>query len=310
MDCNSLPILDCHHHLFDTRRLRYPVFTQRSAGFEALVGDYSALPRVYLPEDYGRDTSGWNVVQTMWAEFISDDPVSEASWAEDLARTTGHPDGIIALVDFLSPDLDRTLDTYATMQHVRCVRQHLGWHPTNPLFRYAARPDILSDAAWKRGLATLRRRNLICELEIFASQLPDLATLTAACPDVQFVLPLMGWPVNLTSEGRAQWKRDLAIVAACPNVAVKIFGMESIFGINWTISQIRPWILETIEIFGPGRSMFASLLPICKLAGSFQQLYGAYFEVIKDFSISEKRQLLHDTAASTYRLKERQSETE
>jgi predicted TIM-barrel fold metal-dependent hydrolase len=302
MDCNGLPILDCHQHLFDTRRLRYPVFAQRSAGFEALVGDYSALPTVYLSEDYERDTSGWNVVQTMWAEFISDDPVNEARWAEDLARTTGHPDGMIALIDFLSPDLNRTLDTYATMQHVRCVRQHLGWHPTNPLLRYAARPDILSDATWKRGLATLRRRNLICELEIFASQLPDLASVAAAYPDIQFVLPLMGWPVDLTSEGQARWKRALAIVGACPNVAVKIFGMECIFGISWTVSQIRPWILETIEIFSPGRSMFASHLPICKLACSFQQLYAAYFEVIRDFSISEKRQLLHDTAAVIYGL--------
>jgi predicted TIM-barrel fold metal-dependent hydrolase len=302
MHDRSLPILDCHQHLFDNRRLRYPLFAQRGAGFEELVGDYSALPRVYLPEDYERDTSEWNVVQTIWAEFISDDAVSEARWAEDLATRTGHPGGMIAQIDFLSPDLERTLDSYAAMQHVRCVRQHLGWHPTNPLLRFAAGPDILSDAAWKRGLATLRSRNLVCEVEIFASQLPDLASVAAAYPDVQFILPLMGWPVDLTSEGQAQWKRALAMVAACPNVAVKIFGMECIFGINWRFSQIRPWILQAIEIFGPSRSMFASLLPLCKLACSFQQLYTAYLEVIKDFAISEKRQLLHDTAAAAYRL--------
>ncbi len=302
MDCMTFPIIDCHQHFFDARRFRYPVFDQRSAGFEALVGDYSALPRVYLPEDYERDTSGWNVVQTMWAEFISDDPLSEVRWADDLARTNGRPSGIIARVDFLSPDLDRTLDTYAAMQHVRCVRQHLGWHPTNPLLRSAARADILSDDAWRRALATLRRRNLACELEIFASQLPDFAAVAAAYPDVQFVLPLMGWPVDLTSEGYARWKRDLATVGACPNVAVKIFGVECLFGIDWTVTQIRPWILETIEVFGPDRSMFASHLPISKLARSFQELYSAYCETIKDFPISEKRQLLHDTAAVVYRL--------
>ena len=42
----ALPILDCHQHFIDARRLTYPVFAQRSAGFEALVGDYAALPRV------------------------------------------------------------------------------------------------------------------------------------------------------------------------------------------------------------------------------------------------------------------------
>ena len=60
-------ILDCHQHFFDATRFRYPVFETRSAGFEALVGDYSSLPRVYLPEDYARDTEGLNVVETVWA---------------------------------------------------------------------------------------------------------------------------------------------------------------------------------------------------------------------------------------------------
>lgn len=302
MDNNNLPILDCHQHFFDARCLRYPVFAQRSTGFEALVGDYSALPRVYLPVDYERDAGALNVVKTVWAEFISDDPVNEVRWAEELTQATGRPNGMIALIDFLSADLDRTLDVYTTMQHVRCVRQHLGWHPTNPQLRYAARPDLLSDAAWRRGLASLRRRHLICEIEIFASQLPDLASVAAACPDIQFVLPLMGWPTDLTSDGQTAWRRALAAVGACPNVAVKIFGMECIFGIRWTVSQVRPWILDTIEIFGPNRCMFASHMPICKLACSYQKLYGAYLEVIKDLSASEKRQILHDSAAAIYKL--------
>jgi predicted TIM-barrel fold metal-dependent hydrolase len=48
--------------------------------------------------------------------------------------------------------------------------------------------------------------------------------------------------------------------------------------------------------------MFASHLPICNLACSFHDLYTAYCEVIGDFSLSEKRQLLHDTAAAVYGL--------
>ena len=43
-------------------------------------------------------------------------------------------------------------------------------------------------------------------------------------------------------------------------------------------------------------------MPICKLACSFQHLYGAYLEVIADFSSSEKRQVLHDTAAGIYKM--------
>lgn len=295
-------ILDCHQHFFDARRFRYPVFETRSAGFEALVGDYSTLPRVYLPEDYARDTEGLNVVQTVWAEFMSEDPGGEVRWANELAEANGRPNGMIASVDFLDPELDRVLEEYGALGHVRCVRQHLGWHPTNPALRFAARPDLLSDDAWRRRLAALRGRGLVCELEVFSPQIRDLVPVAAAYPDLQFVLPMMGWPLDLTEDGRKSWRDALAALSTCPNVAVKIFGMESIFGIRWTVPQVRPWILETIEIFGPGRCMFASLMPLCTLACSIQQLYEAYFKIMADFSNSEKGQLLHDTAARVYRI--------
>jgi predicted TIM-barrel fold metal-dependent hydrolase len=295
-------ILDCHQHFFDARRFRYPVFETRSAGFEALVGDYSALPKVYLPQDYARDTQGLNIVQTVWVEFISDDPVGEVRHANELANATGHPSGMIARVDFLDAGLNRLLDEYASIGHVRCVRQHLGWHPTNPALCFAARPDLLSDPAWRRGIAALRGRELTCELEIFSPQLPELVPVAAAYPDLQFVLPVMGWPLDLTEDGHRHWKRALAALSACPNVAVKIFAMECIFGVRWTIPQVRPWILDTIEIFGPNRCMFASHMPLCTLACSIQQLYEAYFQIIADFTPSEKSQLLHDTAGKVYRI--------
>jgi predicted TIM-barrel fold metal-dependent hydrolase len=49
MDCAALPILDCHQHFYDAGRFHYPVFATRSEGFEALVGDYSALPASTYP---------------------------------------------------------------------------------------------------------------------------------------------------------------------------------------------------------------------------------------------------------------------
>ncbi|MBV8970127.1 MAG: amidohydrolase family protein, partial [Verrucomicrobia bacterium] len=87
-----------------------------------------------------------------------------------------------------------------------------------------------------------------------------------------------------------------------PNVVLKIFALECIFGLRWTITQVRPWILDAIEVFGPDRCMFASHMPICTLACSFEQLYAAYGEIIEDFTLAEKRRMLHDTAAQVYRV--------
>jgi predicted TIM-barrel fold metal-dependent hydrolase len=112
----------------------------------------------------------------------------------------------------------------------------------------------------------------------------------------------MGWPIDISSAGQAVWKRGLTALAACENVAVKIFDLECVFGIDWTVDDVRPWILETIEAFGPDRCMFASHMPITRLAGGMRRLYQAYFDIIGAFSPSEKRQLLHDTAARVYKL--------
>jgi predicted TIM-barrel fold metal-dependent hydrolase len=78
-------MIDCHVHFIDASRFRYPIFPQRSAGFEALVGDYSALPRRYLPADYLADAAGLHIDRTVWAEFMSSTPLEELRWAQSLA---------------------------------------------------------------------------------------------------------------------------------------------------------------------------------------------------------------------------------
>ncbi|BAN27932.1 amidohydrolase family protein [Caballeronia insecticola] len=302
MNDETLAILDCHQHFYDAARLRYPVFEQRSAGFEALVGDYAAMPRVYLPDDYARDTQGFDIAATMWAEFISTDAAGEVQWANEMLDGAAHAAGMIAMIDFAAHDVARTLDQYASIERIRCVRQHIAWHPSNAALRFASRPDLMSDAQWLRGIDVLNGRAFVCELEVFAPQLRDLTTLVRAHPSIQFVLPVMGWPLDLSREGRAVWKRDLAALAASPNVALKIFGLECIFGIHWTLDVTRSWMLDAIECFGPARSMFASHMPIAKLACSFEQLYDAYLKTIAGFTLAEKRTMLHDTAARIYRI--------
>ena len=295
-------MIDCHVHFYDASRFRYPIFAQRSVGFEALVGDYSALPRRYLPADYLADAAGLHIDGTLWAEFMSSAPLEELSWAQSLADEGGQPTGMIAAVDFRAPDFEHTIEAYRALGRVRAVRQHLAWHPTNELLRSAQAPNLMTDAAWRRGIASLRKHDLACEIEIFANQLADLTSVAGNFPDLRFILPLMGWPVDLTEQGFHAWRRDMAELARCQNVAVKIFGAECIFGLHWTAAQIRPWVLTTIELFGPARCMFASLMPIAALSRPIQDVYKAYEEIVEGFTSSERRYLFDETARSTYRV--------
>jgi predicted TIM-barrel fold metal-dependent hydrolase len=298
----AMSIVDCHVHFIDAGQFRYPIFPERSAGFEALVGDYSALPRRYLPADYLADAAGLHIDGTVCAEFMSSTPFEELRWAQSLADASGHPSGTIACVDFRDPDVEHTIEAYRALGRVRAVRQHLAWHPTSDLLRFAQAPDLLDDVDWRRGLASLRIHDLACEIEIFATQLADLTRVARNFPDLRFILPMMGWPIDLTEQGFRAWRSDMAGLARCENVAVKIFGAECIFGLNWTVPQIRPWVLTTIELFGPARCMFASLMPIAALSRPMQDVYRAYEEIVEGFTPSERRHLFHDTAKSNYRV--------
>jgi predicted TIM-barrel fold metal-dependent hydrolase len=192
------------------------------------------------------------------------------------------------------------IDSYGSFPRVRAVRQHLAFDPQADPERFAARPDVLADGVWRERLALLRKYDLRCEIELRSPQLSGFADAARSYPDMQFILPLMGWPIDVTNAGYRAWKLDRKMLSGCTNVAVKIFGMECIFGLKWTVDQVRPWILHTIDSFGPARCMFASHMPIARLSRSFQDVYGAYFDVVSDFSGSDKQKLFHDTASTIY----------
>jgi predicted TIM-barrel fold metal-dependent hydrolase len=82
-------MIDCHVHFIDASRFCFPIFRQRSAAFEALVGDYSALPRRYLPADYLADAAGLHVEGTISADFMSSTPLEELRWAQSFSMCGG-----------------------------------------------------------------------------------------------------------------------------------------------------------------------------------------------------------------------------
>jgi predicted TIM-barrel fold metal-dependent hydrolase len=90
-------------------------------------------------------------------------------------------------------------------------------------------------------------------------------------------------------------------VAQRPNVTVKV----SALGTNdhaWTRASIEPFVRETIEIFGPSRTMFGSNFPVDSLYSSFAELYGAFEEITDDLPDAERRALFAGTAAAAYRI--------
>lgn len=293
-------IVDVHLHLYDHAQNRHEFLESEDKMFRALVGDYSALPRMYLFDDYLADASDVEIEGLVWNEFLSTDPVKEVRWAQALAEMLPIPVALVGLVDLLAPDLDKTLDTYSQCSHVAAVRQHLGWDETNPLRRFAPRGDLLTDARLLQGLRTLAKHRFKCSLEMFAPQLKDFRAVVEKNPDIYFWIPVIGWPLDLSKVGFAKWKQDMAALSAFPNVCVSASALECVFGMNWAVADVMPWIEAVFELFGAGRIMFGSHRPLCKLSRSFPNPYRAYAKFIERFTAAEQDAMFRKNAMAWF----------
>jgi predicted TIM-barrel fold metal-dependent hydrolase len=90
-------------------------------------------------------------------------------------------------------------------------------------------------------------------------------------------------------------------LAACPNVFSKLSCLCLQEG-PWVYEDNRRVVLETIELFGSGRCMFASNFPVDGLRVSYAQMFDDFKRMTAGLAADEQRRLFHDNAAAFYRI--------
>jgi predicted TIM-barrel fold metal-dependent hydrolase len=293
--------IDAHHHLWDLQRHAYPWLTQKPQPLQ-VCGEVSPIAKSYLLADYLADMRNQNLVKSVHVDagFDPADPVAETAWLQGLADREGFPHGIVARAELHAPEVERILAEHRRFANVRGIRHIVNWHP-DPAKTFVIRPDLLTDDRWLAGFALLRKYDLSFDLQLYPAQMEDAARLANRHPDTSVILNHAGMPVDRNAEGIAQWRRGMRALAANPNVSVKISGL-GMLDWHWTTDSIRPFVLETIDIFGADRSMFASNFPVDKLYGSLDTLYSAFRSLTASFSADERDKLFYANAARVYRL--------
>lgn len=118
------PIIDAHAHFYDSKVNKHTFLDEVDPNYVEFVGDYSTMPRIYLPENYLTDTGHYEVKGVVWHEFLSTDPIKEARWAQNLAQHSHINQAMVVLVDFLDPKLEEKLEIYSSLPNVTAVREH------------------------------------------------------------------------------------------------------------------------------------------------------------------------------------------
>lgn len=292
-----LRLIDAHHHFWDPEAHYYPWLND--AGHPPhRYGDHSSLRRPYLPQDYRRDTEGFDLVGSVYveAEWDPRDPVGEMRYVASLRTQGGLPSVAIGQAWLHQPDAAATLEQLAAFDFVRGVRQKPRANPAP-----GGPPGGMTDAAWLQGYARLRGLGLHYELQTPWWHLHEAAQVARAFPDTRIVINHAGMPSDRGEAGLQAWRAALAGMAACPNVAIKISGIGEAGG-RWRLDANRRVVLDVIELFGVDRCMFGSNYPVDGLCASFRTIFEGFAAMVGDFSAGDRECLFVENARRIYTI--------
>lgn len=308
----------------------------RNAFPSDLVNFFGASPDVvsdYMPPDHRQDATvagmrlkGVVHVQAGWEGRGPLGSAGETAWLDGLE---GGPLGIVGHADLSKgAAVGALLDAHLKASKAfRGVRDMLAHHPSRKVHSFCARGDMMSSPEFRGGLAQVAARGLSFDAWCYHHQLPALASMAAALPELPIVLCHLGTPIavggpygdqGLSERARrdalSQWRDGLAQVAEQPNVVAKISGL-TMPALGWGYHQrpqppsvdeladdLRPLVAHALSVFGAERCMFASNFPVDRVSVPYETLYRASLKLADELAPGSRQQLFHDTASAFYRL--------
>lgn len=300
----TLPqFIDTHHHLWDLENNPYPWLTE---GIDHFVGDYSIFRRTYLISHLHQDAAGLPLVKSVHVQAEWDhesDPVGETAWLQSVAdseESRGMPNAIIGYADLSSKDAPDIIARHAEHPNWRGIRHMLNWSE-DPKWQFTDRNDLMTDSQWRRGYRALADHEGSFDLQVWPWQLAMAGQLAKEIPEVPIVLDHTGMPRDWDEAGIRVWREGMKSLAEADNVSVKISAL-GMFAPEFTADAIRQFVLDTINIFGVGRCMFASNYPVDMLFSSYADIWSAYDSITSDFSAAERDALFRLNAERYYRI--------
>jgi len=294
----SGPAIDTHHHIW----LRKDVAWLADPPIPRMFGDYFGIRRDYPVEEFMQDVQPQDIVKSvhitaMWGPGRA---LDETKWLQAVADKHGFPHGIVFNADLTDSNVDAALKAQKEFPNVRGVRQMLYWD-TEPVRQGAPRIDFCNDANFRRGFALLEKYGLHFELQVYAWQAAHAVELIKAFPNVRMILVHAGMLTGRSQAAIDQWRTALSMMAAFPNLHVKISGL-GMYSNGITLPQARQVIRDVIQIFGVERTIYGSNFPLEKLHASYADFSGTYRTVLSEYTEAEQRAVLHDNAVKFYGL--------
>ncbi len=276
--------LDAHQHFW-----KY-----NSADFGWITDEMAVLRRDHLPHDLQPllAADGFDGSIAVQAQHS----VDELRWLLDLALQNPFIKGVVGWVDLCSPSLRSQLEEFEGNSRLVGIRHVLQSEPDD---EFMLRPDF------RRGVAQLEEIGLAYDLLLYPRHLPVAAQLVAEFPRQTFVLDHIAKP-GIAAGVLDPWRRDIAALAAFPNVSCKLSGMVTeAHWHQWAAADFAPYLDVVFEAFGPERLMIGSDWPVCTVAGDYRAVMDIVRTYIARCTAAQRSAILGENCARIYRIADR-----
>lgn len=279
-----LPVVDSHHHLWDTN----------DGNYAWMVGPFAALKGVHDMSELVPLLVSSNVRSTVVVQARSD--LEESVTLLRCASLRAEISGVVGWVDLTSPAVGEQIGRLRAsegggfligIRHAVADEADPGW---------LQRADVI------RGLAAVRDAGLAFDLEVTERELGAAVATADRFPDLRLVVDHLAKP-DIRHGISQRWIDGIATIAARPNVSAKISGLVTEADWRrWTVGELQFVIDLALKLFGPKRLMFGSDWPVCQLAAPYGVVLAAVKETISRLSSVEQADILSTTAQTFYEL--------
>ena len=274
--------IDSHHHFWNYSATEYGWINDRM----------SVLRRDFGPNDLQQVMIESKIDRVISVQARQ--TVEETEWLIDLAKENSFIAGVVGWVPLANDRVEKDLETLSQHKQLKSVRHVVQDEPDDRF--------ILGEA-FNRGIAHLKRFNLVYDILIYARQLPASIEFVDRHPQQSFVLDHIAKPTIHHDLFDDEWASNIRELGRRKNVACKFSGVATeVHDPDWSIDTIRPYWDVTLEAFGPKRLMYGSDWPVCLLKTNYQRWITAVDELASKLSVDEQASFWGQTAARVYQL--------
>jgi L-fuconolactonase len=277
------PVIDAHHHFWKVARGDYHWMTAETG---------APLNRDYLPEDLAPLLRRAGVDRTVVVQAAQSE--AETDFLLDLADEAGFVAGVVGWLDMEDAGFAGKLDRLMARPKFVGLRPMLQDLDDDA---YILRPRVMDN------LARMAERGVAFDVLGFPRHLSKVTRALEAVPQLRAVVDHLSKPAIAAREFD-DWAREIARLAALPNVHCKLSGMiTEADHKTWRPADLEPYVDHALKVFGPRRLMFGSDWPVCLLAGSYAEVLGALRTVLDGkLSAAERAGVYGSNAARFYGL--------